>query len=297
MRIKDIMLQCVGYVSELVNETSEGQEYDPAGTGFFVSVPSKIAPGSYQYFVTAKHIAHSLQGRTIAFIVNTKDGAKAPLQSLIPIWYLHPTTDLAVTVVKNTAGFDALSVSTRSFVSEEVAKVKNIGIGDEVFMVGLFQHAPGTDYNMPIVRMGNIAMIPRDQIYINTGPDSGYVDAYLIEARSIGGVSGSPVFVRPTAYVVGTNELGRSVEVAGIDGGAPYLLGVMQGHWEIKESEINRYDWSHDVKRGVNIGIGVVIPAQRILDLLNDPDLVELREEADRRYLEGLTPQNDSDVK
>ena len=46
--------------------------------------------------------------------------------------------------------------------------------------------------NLPIVRLGAIAAMPGE--YIKT--DWGCLRAYLIEARSIGGLSGSPVFIR-----------------------------------------------------------------------------------------------------
>ena len=68
----------------------------------------------------------------------------------------------------------------------------NIGIGDEVHAVGLFSEAPGHQTNMPIVRVGNIPMMPTEQIQT----DMGYADVYLVEARSLGGMSGSPVFVK-----------------------------------------------------------------------------------------------------
>ena len=65
-------------------------------------------------------------------------------------------------------------------------------MGDEVFVVGLFRHRHGTQRNIPIVRVGNLAALTEEKVATN---DFGLVDAYLIEARSIGGLSGSPVFL------------------------------------------------------------------------------------------------------
>jgi hypothetical protein len=67
----------------------------------------------------------------------------------------------------------------------------------------------------------------------------------------------------------------------------------MHGHWDIKESEINKTDWKHDAKRGVNSGISIVIPAQRILDLLNDPKLAAMREKGDKKILDSMLPHAD----
>jgi hypothetical protein len=56
----------------------------------------------------------------------------------------------------------------------------------------------GRKRNIPIVRTGNISMIPSEKvpgIQIRRG-ESVESEVYLIEARSVGGLSGSPVFIR-----------------------------------------------------------------------------------------------------
>ena len=293
MRVKDVILKCTGYVAEVIEDASTDCEYDPVGTGFFVSVPSTaLVGGSWTYFVTARHVAHDLTGKKVAFQVNSEDGTKTEVESILPVWYFHPDTDIALTALGSLRGYDVLPVSTRSFVTDPVIAEQNIGIGDDVFSVGLFIHAPGNKRNTPIIRMGNIAMLPHDQIWIDMGDESKFVDAYLLEARSIGGISGSPVFVRPSKFVRAPNESGVEVLVGGV-GGSPFLLGLMHGHWDIKESEINKTDWKHDAKRGVNSGISIVIPAQRILDLLNDPKLAAMREKGDKKILDSMLPHAD----
>ena len=69
---------------------------------------------------------------------------------------------------------------------------EGIGIGDEVFMVGLFHRHTGRDRNEPIIRVGNIASLPSAPVPLDEGEKA---EAILIEPRSIGGLSGSPVFV------------------------------------------------------------------------------------------------------
>jgi hypothetical protein len=288
MRIKDLILKSVGYVAEVVGQSSEGDEYEHAGTGFFVSVPSTVAQGqTYSYFATAKHVAVSLQGRMVSFFANGKDGKRAEILSLVPVWFMHPETDLAVAALGDVSNLDIVFVSVNLFATEAVISERDIGVGDDVFIVGLFAFAPGQESNMPIVRFGNISMIPLDKIYIDMGSQSKFVNAYLIEARSIGGLSGSPVFVRPTGYIV-DEEAG--VKISGLSDRVPYLLGMMHGHWDIKESEINKYGCIHDSQRGVNVGIGIVIPAYSILELLNDPELATMRQRGDTRFLEGIKP-------
>ncbi len=105
----------------------------------------------------------------------------------------------------------------------------------------------------------------------------GSMDAYLIEARSIGGVSGSPVFVRETKLV----GLGQGVEGPGplIGYGSFYLLGLMHGHWDLSPESLN--DEIVDDETGsasVNMGIAIVTPARKILEVLNHPELIKHRE-------------------
>src|SRR5437870_900956 len=166
-------------------------------TGFFVGIPSQVRPlFSYFYFVTAKHVVASLDHSELGIVVNSRD-AGACLRPLPKHWYYHPTdpsADVAVVPFPMTMEWDTLSVPTSQFLLPELMQRKQIGIGDEVFFPGLFTLAHGTKRNMPILRHGTIAMLPEEQIQTS----SGYMDAYLIEARSIGGISGSPVFVRNT---------------------------------------------------------------------------------------------------
>ena len=155
-------------------------------------------------------------------------------------------------------------VPLEMFLSDEIIQQKRIGLGDEVFITGLFAHASGSQRNQPIVRMGNIAMIPSEPI----PTDLGSIEAYLIEARSIGGLSGSPAFVRETAPV-------------GL--GTFYLLGLMHGHWDIPPEKKNDLLMQGEFFGRVNMGIAIVIPAKKILEVLNHPKLVERREELDEK--------------
>jgi hypothetical protein len=83
-------------------------------------------------------------------------------------------------------------------------------------MVGLFTRFTGTTHLIPIVRTGNVAMMPRDRLPI---AGFGEMEAYLAEGRSIGGLSGSPVFVRNTTKMPIQNAKGTS-----------HLYGLGEGH-------------------------------------------------------------------
>jgi len=59
----------------------------------------------------------------------------------------------------------------------------------------------------------------------------------------------------------------------------------MHGHWEISQNRINDVSMEKDLFRTVNIGIAIVIPAKKILEVLNHPELVEIRRKNDEALL------------
>jgi hypothetical protein len=60
----------------------------------------------------------------------------------------------------------------------------NIGVGDEVFMIGRFISHQGLNRSQPLARFGNIAMMPGERVRDGRGFD---VEAFLVEMRSLSG--------------------------------------------------------------------------------------------------------------
>ena len=156
-------------------------------------------------------------------------------------WWMHPDTpdevDVAVLPWVWDSETDGVSLTVQKwFLSDVDIQQNKIGPGDDVFTVGLFTKMTGTNRLVPIVRTGNIAMMPDEKISgIKIGNKwTGEVEAYLIEARSIGGISGSPVFVRQTVHNKTVDP--QTGEVKGIFHGLgfQYFLGLVHGHWEIR---------------------------------------------------------------
>lgn len=287
VRVPSFVLKSVGFIGEFTDEDSVGLGGDLCATGFFVCVPFK-SPDLWDkricYFVTAGHVAKELSGKPIFFLVNKRGGGVTGLEPMDSRWGVHPTdktADVAIIQVRNPEDGDIATIASKDLVTAEDITTERVGVGDEVFMTGLFTEAPGSKRNMPIVRHGNIAMIPDEQIQT----DMGFADAYLVEARSIGGLSGSPVFVRPSIEV--------NVDEGRLHGTGPMkLLGLMHGHWDIKESEINEPSIVHDRKRGVNLGIGVVVPASKILETINSPRMEDMRQEYEEIVLRNKKKKN-----
>ena len=111
--------------------------------------------------------------------------------------------------------------------------------------------------NIPITRIGNIAAMPDEPVSTKLGP----MDAYLVESRSIGGLSGSPVFV----------NTGGSPRRGTLVGTLPkfYLLGLMHGHFDTDQTEQDSIADDGIERSPINMGIAVVVPAKEIIDVID----------------------------
>lgn len=271
MRIPDEILKCVAFIG-IQNDTN----FEPKATGFFVSVPLNTqAKHLYLYFVTAKHAIEQIYNDSHAqYCLRVNDvnekSFTIPIRKNIK-WYDHPNdqnVDAAVIPFNgNNLNIDIKSIPISFFLEEQHLKSTKISIGSEVFITGLFNHHFGIDKNLPIVRCGNIAMIPSEKIYVRWH-NGVYIDAYLIEARSIGGISGSPVFFVKSPLDAVNGNIDFNYEF--------YFGGIIHGHWAVDECRIDsNIDWSD--RKNVNMGIAIVTPAMKVLEILNCKELQEQR--------------------
>jgi hypothetical protein len=294
VRVSDYVLDCIGFIYETAARDDSGPQGDAYATGFFVSVPSQVR-GRYLYFVTAFHVAKDLAGREIHILVNKHGGGTVELLAAEdpPMWYLHPTDttcDLAVTPVLPHPDMTFNAIRLEHMLTPEDIKKHGIGIGDEVYSVGLFTEIENASKNIPILRHGNIAMMPTEQLQTELG----YADVHLIEARSIGGMSGSPVFVRPSGKIRMPTLKGDSMGELLVVQDQTKLFGIIHGHWDVKESDINRYPITQDRKRGVNYGIAIVVPAIKLIETLTRRELMERRMKHEETLKKKGVPGMDS---
>ena len=290
MRVPDVIRKCVGFIA-----VREATGLRHLGTGFIVSIPGSFG-NQFGFLVTARHIAEQIESRDWLLRVNTTNGQTVELDARpnSSKWYYHQTerryVDAAVTLIappkREGLEVDFRPVPTSMFIKEESFEEKGIGVGDEIFIAGLFNKVIETSHVMPIIRMGNVAMIPGEKI-----PNgNSLIEAYLIESRSIGGLSGSPVFVRETLKLQTMNlkpgadlstvsdrypgeSFGRTFDVAEMLGvGRYYLFGSAVGHWDVPTGAGNE---------AVNMGISMVTPAGKILEILMQPELKDLMRKGD----------------
>lgn len=275
MRIPDPIIKSVSFVSRFeVDLYGEARPLQYGGTAFVVGV--KVAEGAiYSHLVTAKHVADAIWPGEAVFAFNGLDGIPYFLRTGDQKWFFHPTEPDAVDVAVMPLGsarlnkYDLVWIPEQIFATPQRISEYSIGLGDELVIIGLFTAFYGSTQLVPIVRTGNVAMMPPDRV-----PVKGFdpMEVYLAEGRSIGGLSGSPVFVRNTVNYPAQDAKGNLAPISGL--GALHFLGLMHGHWDLPTSleQTKQYEV-------VNMGISIITPAKKILETLYHPELVAMRKE------------------
>lgn len=277
MRVHEQFRQCVAFLLQDRRDPVSGQIVRrPIGTAFLVGATTEefglLDPAFplYPYVVTARHIIQSAGSRAGIYLrLNLRNGGGYDDLPIPPeAWVMHDKTDVAVADLPLDHEQYELTVVPLDYIATDDYIAQNaVTEGDSVFFAGLFSERPGRERSHPIVRFGDIALMPREPVSITVDPVTASVpvDAYLVEARSWGGQSGSPAFI----YFPPGHSFAPGM-------GSPRLLGLVHGHYPITE----RVNLSGDYGTGevkLNSGIAIVIPSQCILEVLNHEDLVEAR--------------------
>jgi len=246
-----------------------------AGTGFFVALELDAPHATRVYLVTAKHVVQGARSKGPMFArINHDDGGYVDLACPYEAWHESDETDVAAAIVDGGIPADWIFIPKERFATDAFLGEHEVGAGDQVFFVGLFSSFPGMTRNQPILRFGRISLMPDEPVSIRRDvddPDSRFdVDAYLVESRSWGGDSGSPVFIHWPPPAPGA--------LAGTPPPPAHLLGLVHGHYSQEEDVAFVGDILGSGKVSMNLGVAIVIPAKKILALLNDEDFVKDRE-------------------
>lgn len=271
MLVPDEVRKCVGFVAY---DNGRGQPL--CGTAFVASLPL-VESKSARFAITAAHVLDEISKRTVNGKVllrfNARGGGFIWIETHLDQWLRHPTDaaiDCAVIPLPVPKQADVLAFPLDgTYLTDETVAKLGIGAGDEVFFPGLFIHHSGKNQNIPIIRGGTIAAMPGEPIATERGPMPGY----LIEARSIGGLSGSPAFVqipRPQEWEKQPDGLKRI---------APFFffMGVIHGHWPVGPlaDAVTEDSLREEV---VNMGVAIVLPAPSVMETLEQPALQALME-------------------
>ena len=75
--------------------------------------------------------------------------------------------------------------------------------------------------------------------------------------------------------------------------GDVHLIGMVHGHWDVRASDINSAHPESRDQSGVNLGIALVIPMEKIMETINQPELKEIRERNKAEYFKIFGPRGD----
>jgi hypothetical protein len=284
---------------------------NPGGTGFVVRYDgtfTEMVPGHHFYGVTNSHVAC---GAFSTIRLNKKDGGTDIIELGPDQWHFIPGKyDVAVVPLTiDDEIHQVSSISTHQFAERPERQSEllgnDIGVGEDVFMIGLFIDHNGITTNVPSARFGNISMLPNSKAKIEQS--NGYKDAsYVVDMHSRTGFSGSPVYVYRTFGSDLTRAAGHdfekleieNLEITGTYGNRMVarggrlrarslfkLLGILWAQFPEK-MEVRDDPGMNQARRDLLVkgryiegmsGMSCVIPSWEIMEVLDMPDLKGLR--------------------
>lgn len=257
--------------------TLSGEDFTPAATAFLLNYKEE------GYLVTARHVVSELgddpfavrmNGVTGGCVIAPVDPTTSELQ-----WHFSSDADVDIAVMEwPSAGrddVDNMYLPTDVILSTEDRETYKYGIGSPCYAVGLFSHVSGKARNVPVVHTGNLSLMAgEEKVPIADWDQQGglkYVDAHLVELSNLRGLSGAPVFVRPSVDLVSSTER-FPLPSAIFHSATVFLLGVWSGSWEAMPT---------GRKLGVDrvpVGMGSVTPVERLVEILDSTALRKCRE-------------------
>ncbi len=277
----------------LYTSREEAEAGEPIGaTAFIVSVgpddPTIPEVYGHHYVVTNRHCLEPR--RDLVGRVNLHGQGIDVVELPFEAWRPHPNND-DVTVAPLDVQVPAwryASVNRGMLLSRDKLRLYDFGPGDEAFFIGRYVDLDGESYNVPVVRSGIVSAYPAEPIF--NAERNHAQESVLVEARSLSGFSGSPVFVTYSAVIEKSREGGIDSMpfVRHRDESPVALLGIDWGH----------HAWHEHVRRGndvlvdtvrTNSGMMKVVPAWKLLDILDlDERLVMLRKEREQVVKDAL---------
>lgn len=171
-------------------------------------------------------------------------------------WTSHSTDksiDVAIVEIGIPAEADHLVIPFSICATEHTFSANEVTLGDEVFISGFFNQHFGKSRNIPIVRIGNLAALGEERIDTEA---FGAIDGLLVEARSTGGLSGSPVFLNLGVM----RSIGGEIKHSTSGNSMLFLIGLIHGHFLAKTGASSA--------ENVNAGIAIVVSVASIRSVI-----------------------------
>ena len=275
-RIDGKLISCSIFLYPSVDDPRAGRGW--GGSGFLLGVRSTAHPAMvHLYAVTNDHV------RIAAPVLRYRD--EEPMPGTADNWIPHPHgDDLAVRPLGLIPERERPYVDSGLIISSVMETyVNDIDLGDDCLMIGRYIAPGGEQRAQPVVRFGNLSMLP-EPIYQDNR--AFHQESFLVDMRSLSGFSGSPVFlywVEPGVMSVLIPP--RSQDFPNLDKrdlmGRKWLLGVDWGHMPLTQDVLdeNCRPVTEGWRLTVNTGMAAVVPAWKLLDLLDMEELVKAREQ------------------
>jgi hypothetical protein len=304
MRVSENVRRCVMFFGLPDTRSGKGG-IDCVGTGFWINYDDQ------GYLVTAKHIAYDLRDIPFLARVNTQDGGSVNIHVDNAKWIEHPdpTVDVAIAVfgAPPHTNYDIAYIPSQMLVTDDFGTARPVGVGDFTYTVGLWRMLSGQKRNLPTVHLGSVAMMPGndEKIPVRDWRNKNnviFVEGYLIETHGMPGLSGSPVFIKPTVAVTGErwpdgkSQTPENLVKVPIEAPSAeiLLLGLWSGSWDAPPDEVLSVQSGKETR--VSVGMGIVVPAQRIKEVLDLEESVNIRKEVKARHAARNAASPDSAI-
>lgn len=249
---RSVMLQSVVFLGNVT--LSDGGAGNPVpnlgGTGVLMSCDLQYQPFARLNFIaTAKHVAQQTNAQALSVKFNLLNGTGSYAIITDPIWFDHPDPSVDLSLIPwYREGLAAIAMHSDTILTDYHLDKQEIGAGDPITVTGLFSPIGQTQRMIPIMRAGIIAMMPGEPVALRSDVRSSEV--YLVETISLGGLSGAPVFLNDPNH-------------------GPQLLGLITGHLRTHDEQGGLHDALSMSNGLINAGVAAVVPAKRILDILD----------------------------
>jgi hypothetical protein len=276
-RIFDEFIASVFYLYPSQDAAEQGRS--AGGTGFLTSISSTTDPREkYTYAVTNKHLIDDIYP---VIRLNTKEGGIDYLPADQSSWTISVDDDLAILEISLNENHAYYAIPEEYYLTEKEVEEYDIGAGDDVYMIGRFVNRDGVLRNTPSARFGNISIMGGEDVEHRLGH---LQENISVEMRSIGGYSGSPVFVYLPPLSIRPKRDPRSTALR------QWLLGVDWGH--VPQRLPVKLKTGMDHPEGCFVeshtAMANVVPAWRLREMLDVPTFFHRRRTRDDEIAEEL---------
>lgn len=313
MRIGDAHLNTTAFLC-IERQIEAGLVASPSATVFFIADRDGTRPHPV-WAVTARHCIEEARasGKPTYIRVNAGDSF-VDVPTRADDWHESDEADVACLYWSNEEVAPQSVIPLGQLVDEnycyrfgkyafglgDEADEQRVYLGAEIAFLGLFSQHAGKQRNLPVARFGAIARLPQEAIAVTRPNGKENIEGYLVEARSWGGHSGSPVFwAHPFTAVIelpappsqGNRQQRRQAQRgpqktvhASRQDQLLTLLGLVSAHFDIPQEATTSGDVLGKVVTDVNAGMAVVTPAHLIRRLIDREDVREQAEEYRHEY-------------